>query len=256
MKALRSVGLAAFISVVAPSVGNATIYNLSSDFSNTTNPNGVWSYMYGGNPLAYQAAATPNGNPIIPATAGGYFSTGPNLNTNTPDVLKAAVNGSAAGMTNSDFLAGDIVIHSPNDGTALSIIWTAPTAGTIDFSSGIWYAHSTVSRANTASILLDGALLYSTVISPTALSGSQRSDPWSNSGNGFSVDAGDQLVFNFAKLASSEFGSLNGLSVTVDFTPNISAVPEPSTWAMMILGFAGVGFLAHRRRSKAPPLAA
>ena len=27
-----------------------------------------------------------------------------------------------------------------------------------------------------------------------------------------------------------------------------SAVPEPSTWAMMILGFAGVGFLAYRRR--------
>ena len=27
-----------------------------------------------------------------------------------------------------------------------------------------------------------------------------------------------------------------------------AAVPEPSTWAMMILGFVGVGFLAHRRR--------
>lgn len=29
----------------------------------------------------------------------------------------------------------------------------------------------------------------------------------------------------------------------------ISAVPEPSTWAMMILGFSGVGFLAYRRRN-------
>jgi len=29
-----------------------------------------------------------------------------------------------------------------------------------------------------------------------------------------------------------------------------SAVPEPSTWAMMILGFAGVGFMAYRRKSK------
>jgi PEP-CTERM motif len=27
-----------------------------------------------------------------------------------------------------------------------------------------------------------------------------------------------------------------------------SAVPEPSTWAMMILGFAAVGFLVHRRK--------
>jgi hypothetical protein len=27
-------------------------------------------------------------------------------------------------------------------------------------------------------------------------------------------------------------------------------VPEPSTWAMMILGFAGVGYLAYRRRNQ------
>jgi PEP-CTERM motif len=31
----------------------------------------------------------------------------------------------------------------------------------------------------------------------------------------------------------------------------ITAVPEPSTWAMMILGFAGVGFMAYRRKAKA-----
>jgi hypothetical protein len=30
----------------------------------------------------------------------------------------------------------------------------------------------------------------------------------------------------------------------------IAAVPEPSTWAMMILGFTGVGFLAYRRRNQ------
>lgn len=30
-----------------------------------------------------------------------------------------------------------------------------------------------------------------------------------------------------------------------------AAVPEPSTWAMMLLGFLGVGFVAYRRRSGA-----
>ena len=29
----------------------------------------------------------------------------------------------------------------------------------------------------------------------------------------------------------------------------VAAVPEPSTWAMMILGFAGVGFMAYRRKN-------
>jgi len=32
---------------------------------------------------------------------------------------------------------------------------------------------------------------------------------------------------------------------------SVAAVPEPSTWAMMLLGFMGVGFLAYRRRAKA-----
>jgi hypothetical protein len=30
-----------------------------------------------------------------------------------------------------------------------------------------------------------------------------------------------------------------------------AAVPEPSTWAMMLLGFAGIGFMAYRRRNNA-----
>jgi hypothetical protein len=30
----------------------------------------------------------------------------------------------------------------------------------------------------------------------------------------------------------------------------VAAVPEPSTWAMMILGFAGLGFMAYRRKEK------
>jgi hypothetical protein len=29
----------------------------------------------------------------------------------------------------------------------------------------------------------------------------------------------------------------------------IAAVPEPSTWAMMILGFLGVGFMAYRKKA-------
>jgi uncharacterized protein (TIGR03118 family) len=37
---------------------------------------------------------------------------------------------------------------------------------------------------------------------------------------------------------------------------SISPVPEPSTWAMMILGFAGIGFMAYRRRKSTVALAA
>jgi hypothetical protein len=43
------------------------------------------------------------------------------------------------------------------------------------------------------------------------------------------------------------------LGVTATFA---SSVPEPSTWAMMLLGFAGVGFMTYRRKSKTALLAA
>lgn len=33
------------------------------------------------------------------------------------------------------------------------------------------------------------------------------------------------------------------------WTELASAVPEPSTWAMMLLGFAGLGFMAYRRKN-------
>jgi hypothetical protein len=32
----------------------------------------------------------------------------------------------------------------------------------------------------------------------------------------------------------------------------IAAVPEPSTWAMMILGFCGLGFMAYRKKQNGP----
>ncbi len=38
--------------------------------------------------------------------------------------------------------------------------------------------------------------------------------------------------------------------------PPTPPVPEPSTWAMMILGFAGIGFMAYRRKAKPALMAA
>jgi len=42
---------------------------------------------------------------------------------------------------------------------------------------------------------------------------------------------------------------------TVSFD-TVSPVPEPSTWAMMLLGFAGIGYGVYRRKSKPAALAA
>ncbi|AUC93544.1 hypothetical protein CWS35_03820 [Bradyrhizobium sp. SK17] len=39
-----------------------------------------------------------------------------------------------------------------------------------------------------------------------------------------------------------------GDTVILDVNSTVSSVPEPSTWAMMIIGFAALGFVAYRRR--------
>ncbi len=48
-------------------------------------------------------------------------------------------------------------------------------------------------------------------------------------------------------------------SFTGTMTPITSSVPEPSTWAMLLIGFAGLGFAAYRQASRArgatPPAA-
>jgi hypothetical protein len=47
------------------------------------------------------------------------------------------------------------------------------------------------------------------------------------------------------------FVGANNYSIETSFgIGNVSAVPEPSTWAMLLLGFAGVGFVGYRRKSK------
>jgi hypothetical protein len=44
------------------------------------------------------------------------------------------------------------------------------------------------------------------------------------------------------------YTSVGNEDLTTPFNVLVAAVPEPSTWAMMILGFCGIGFMAFRRK--------
>jgi PEP-CTERM motif len=59
----------------------------------------------------------------------------------------------------------------------------------------------------------------------------------------FPVPAGE-----FKDVISAVAPNDNGFGI---FT--VTAVPEPSTWAMMILGFCGLGFMAYRRKQGGLP---
>ena len=74
------------------------------------------------------------------------------------------------------------------------------------------------------------------------------------SGVNFSTAAGTTVAFfnqsnnglyrvNTTSPGSSEYVNASSSAV-------VAAVPEPSTWAMMIVGFLGLGFMAYRRKEK------
>ena len=59
--------------------------------------------------------------------------------------------------------------------------------------------------------------------------------------------------------AQTDILGFQGVNPSIAFNlvgDQISAVPEPSTWAMMVLGFAGLGLMAYRRKSKHALMAA
>jgi hypothetical protein len=76
-------------------------------------------------------------------------------------------------------------------------------------------------------------------------------------GLGGQIDSNGTITFNLS--TGDQYGfyvsSLDSCCGPADIAVT-TGVPEPSTWAMLLLGFAGVGFMAYRRKSKPALLAA
>jgi PEP-CTERM motif len=81
-----------------------------------------------------------------------------------------------------------------------------------------------------------------------SIGGGDVVDLFSN-GVGFGINPGDTNVFGVA-VATPE--------TALDYVPNgvTASTPEPSTWAMMVIGFAGLGFAGYRKARRAGVIAA
>jgi hypothetical protein len=64
-----------------------------------------------------------------------------------------------------------------------------------------------------------------------------------------SVECNRFVTFT-GSISSFTLSSSNNSFETDSFNIEVRGVPEPSTWAMMILGFMGVGFMAYRRKGR------
>jgi hypothetical protein len=83
---------------------------------------------------------------------------------------------------------------------------------------------------------------------------------WSGTSNHFA----GPITFDIAGISTSDFvANSKGFIAVADVLGNVGtgdiggktgtivATPEPSTWAMMLLGFAGLGFAAYRKAHSA-----
>lgn len=99
----------------------------------------------------------------------------------------------------------------------------------------------------------NGANLVATV------SGADVQPPLANNGDQTSYATNRYIEisalpgFTSVRLASSSNSfEFDNVVAGVAITQFSSAVPEPSTWAMLMLGFGGLGYAAMRRRQKGP----
>jgi len=92
---------------------------------------------------------------------------------------------------------------------------------------------------NNVQFLLNGKVVET-------VSGSSLSAPIAASGNQSASNSNAYVTFNFG-IPSFDEVILASPDNSFEFTNVAAAVPEPATWALMILGFLGLGFMSYAR---------
>jgi hypothetical protein len=138
----------------------------------------------------------------------------------------------------------DLVIQAFNGSTVTGSVLFSSSAQMVTADSGAF--DHVFSNINLNLTTGDDYIAYLTVfgvanpVQLVAFNGSSSSPL----GGRFVFSGDDTTFFNY---------SVPDMEYSATFT---SGVPEPSTWAMMILGFCGLGFMAYRRNSKLTLMAA
>jgi hypothetical protein len=244
----------------SPCADAGQVYDLASDWSDSTNPNGVWQY----GTLSPSLVFTP-----FPIHVNNYINVGPPAFTGDQpawtDTVNTGNNGSPQGLAKSvgnslfDFPAGSVGGHTPASSDYLAVQWTAPAAGTIDLSGSVWMWRD-LGRHEALSLFANDNALISGVPIPIRSDGVNSSNPFTlaqaivagGGGAGSLLDipvtSGETIILAARRIDTEDFV---GMNFTINFTA--ASVPEPSTLVLMSVATAcGAIWLlrCHRQMSR------
>ena len=233
-----------------------TVYNLGGQWSNSSNPNGAWTYREGTSALT--PVADFNFGGTIPGfTSQAAWAPSNSVGSFLPVWLQSNQTGTPAGFQPGAVLPGDVIVHSTDNANgsghgAANVVWTSPSAGTIDINGDIWWVRNISGRANDFSISVGGTVIADGVISDGSIY--TRSNPLQFSSgvlpgdslDNIAVSAGETVELAVTEAANAPFGEIDGVNLQITESSR-TTTPEPSSVAL--LGF-GIGSLAALRFRK------
>jgi hypothetical protein len=207
---------------------------------------------------------TPSGGAIVTGGVGTSdftwgstgFGTGPNELQFTGSSFNAPLETQFTAGSLYYFNGTTLVGSTPNSvDLALTMNFTTPALGNVPNT----FTFNLVSTTNTSDPNASADYVYF----PSSFS----TETFVISGTTYRVQLlgfGNVVGDGFLSSDTTQLHVREGLHATADLfaevtsqtPPGVGGVPEPSTWAMMILGFAGIGYMAYRRKNKSALMAA
>jgi hypothetical protein len=221
--------LAVAFSLAAPGV-RASTADVVADFSDTANPNGVWSYYYGA--TLYSAPSQTSAACIGTGTLCWQFLGG------IPDDITVGQNNTGSTKTFGTISVPTGYAFLDPESLGATILFTAASTGSYTI-SGNFRGVDTSENSHPVEILDNGLSVFSSTISTFG-----GTAPFSF---GESLSAGDKIAFEVltGSTGCTYCDLSTGLQATI--TPESSAVPEPSS-VFMCMGAAAIIVLRARRR--------
>jgi hypothetical protein len=141
----QAIASAAFI-VNTTAVGEGVVYSLRDDWSDTSNPNGVWAYRAG--------------EALLPCTPDWSFSVWTNPVPGWGLTLPFWFRSTQAPDGALDLQPGDVAVHTQDDwngaGNGPAVVtWTSPRAGIVDIAGAVWMGRD-LDRSNQWRLYLRG----------------------------------------------------------------------------------------------------